>query len=125
MRVDEHQFLDVTQVQAHLRSFAASRDWDKYHSPKNLAMALAGESGELLEIFQWLTEVESHAIANEAKQREAVGEELADILQYVLRLADLLGIDINHAVWAKLEKNANKYPIDLSRGNAKKYTEFS
>ncbi len=121
----EHKSLDIERVQAHLRDFARSRDWERYHSPKNLAMALAGESGELLEILQWLTEDESRAIAGDPRRREAVGEELADILQYVLRIADLLDVDVNEALWAKLEKNAKKYPVDLAKGNARKYTELA
>jgi len=120
----QHQLLDVGRIQAHLRTFANSRDWEQYHSPKNLAMALAGEAGELLEIFQWLTEEESRALSSDAKRRERVGEELADVLQYVLRIADLLGIDIDQALWAKLENNERKYPVTLAKGNARKYTEF-
>jgi NTP pyrophosphatase (non-canonical NTP hydrolase) len=121
----EQSLLDLGKAQAHLREFAEQRDWKKFHSPKNLSMALAGEAGELLEIFQWLTEDDSHAAAHEPERRNAVAEELADILQYVLRIADLLGIDINQALWDKLAKNAEKYPVDRSRGNARKYTEFS
>lgn len=120
----EQSHLDIGKAQAHLREFAELRDWDKFHSPKNLAMAMAGETGELLEIFQWLTEDDSRTVAQDPKRRDAVAEELADILQYVLRMADLLGIDINRALWDKLAKNADKYPVDRSRGNARKYTEF-
>ncbi len=120
-----NQRLDITRIQAHLRTFAKSRDWEQYHSPKNLAMALATEAGELLEIFQWLTEEESRALSGDPQQRERAGEELADVLQYVLRIADLLEVDINQALWEKLEKNERKYPVSLSKGNAKKYTEFT
>jgi NTP pyrophosphatase (non-canonical NTP hydrolase) len=101
--------MDVTAIQAKLRVFARDRDWEQYHTPKNLSMALAGEAAELLEIFQWMTPEESVAVKNVSYQKSAVEEEIADILNYSLRLADLLDIDIERAVWDKMEKNAEKY----------------
>jgi dCTP diphosphatase len=101
--------MDVTAIQAKLRVFARDRDWERYHTPKNLSMALAGEAAELLEIFQWMTPEESVAVKNVSYQKSAVEEEIADILNYSLRLADLLDIDIERAVWDKMEKNAEKY----------------
>ena len=105
-----------------LRDFAAERDWDQFHSPKNLAMALAGEAGELLETFQWLTEEQSRRPAPETLA--AAGEEIADVLLYLVRLGDKLGIDPVAAAHAKLVANARKYPVDTARGNARKYTEL-
>ena len=105
-----------------LRDFAAARDWDQFHSPKNLAMALSGEAGELLEVFQWLTEEQSSRLLPEAKA--AAGEEIADVLLYLVRLADKLGIDPIEAARHKLAKNEQKYPADKARGNARKYTDL-
>ena len=110
--------LDLTEVAAYLRTFAAERDWDQFHTPKNLSMALVGEAGELLEIFQWLTPEQS-ANLDEATRRH-VGEELVDILQYVVRTADLLDIDLNETFWAKFEKNVDRYPADEVRGSSEK-----
>jgi dCTP diphosphatase len=105
-----------------LRKFAAERDWDQFHSPKNLAMSVSVEAGELLEVFQWLTEAESRALSPEAKA--AASEEIADVLLYLVRLGDQLGIDLVAAAQRKLAKNAQKYPVEKSRGNNKKYTEL-
>jgi NTP pyrophosphatase (non-canonical NTP hydrolase) len=116
--------LDIDAVQSHLREFARERDWEQYHTPKNLVMALAGEVGELIELFQWLDVGEASAIMSDARQAERVRGELADILQYVIRLADVLDVDLPQALWAKLEINAQKYPVTLSKGNATKYTDF-
>ncbi|HCX87354.1 MAG TPA: nucleotide pyrophosphohydrolase [Gammaproteobacteria bacterium] len=102
--------------------FAQERDWEQFHSPKNLAMALMVEAAELAEHFQWLSERQSGQLAPE--HLDAVAEELADVLIYTLRLASRLGLDIEQAAWAKLEKNRQKYPADKARGNAKKYTEL-
>jgi len=112
--------MDIEALQRRLAVFAAERDWQQFHSPKNLAMALAAESGELLELFQWLSERQSRQPSTE--QRTAVEQELADILLYLLRLADQLQIDLEAAVERKLELNAEKYPIDLAKGNATKYS---
>jgi len=102
-----------------LRAFAAERDWDQFHSPRNLATALAVEAAELLEPFQWLTEEQSRALP--AETRAAVEEELADVLLYLIRLADKLDVDLAAAARAKILKNAEKYPVDKSRGSSRKY----
>lgn len=112
--------MDITALQKRLAAFAAERDWQPYHSPKNLAMALAAESGELLELFQWLTEQQSRQLTDD--QRVAVEQELADILLYLVRLADELRIELDVAVERKLRLNAQKYPVDLAKGNATKYS---
>ena len=93
--------LDLNEVAAYLRAFATERDWEQFHTPKNLSMALAGEAGELLEIFQWLTPSESNDLDDEALRH--VGEELVDILQYVVRIADILEIDLNEVILGEVQ----------------------
>jgi NTP pyrophosphatase (non-canonical NTP hydrolase) len=105
-----------------LRQFAAERDWDQFHSPKNLAMALSVEASELLEAFQWLTEAQSAELPPEALA--AVRDEAADVLLYLVRICDKLGIDPVEAAGDKMRRNALKYPVDKARGNNKKYTEL-
>ena len=107
--------MDVKGIQEKLARFAAERDWDQFHSPKNLSMALAGEAAELLEIFQWLTEEQSKSLDDPAR-RQAAAEELADIAIYTLRLADKLKIDLESAIHQKIEINARTYPVEQSRG---------
>lgn len=107
---------------ARLRAFAAERDWEQFHSPKNLSMALSVEVAELLEHFQWLTEEQSRTLP--AAKRAEIELELADILVYLLRLTDTLGVDLLAAVERKMAINAGKYPADLVRGLSKKYTEY-
>jgi dCTP diphosphatase len=105
-----------------LAAFARERDWEQFHSPKNLAMAISAEAAELLEQFQWLTEAQSRDLSAEA--REAVALEMADVLLYLVRLADQLGVDLLDAAGRKLVINAGKYPVAKSRGNSRKYTEL-
>jgi NTP pyrophosphatase (non-canonical NTP hydrolase) len=93
-----------------LRAFAQARDWERYHTPKNLAMALAGEVGELLACFQWLTPDESIHIMDDPSTAEAVESELADVLQYLIRLADVLGVDLADAVRKKAQLNETRFP---------------
>jgi NTP pyrophosphatase (non-canonical NTP hydrolase) len=111
--------VDIDALQAKLRVFARERDWEQFHAPKNLAMALAVEAAELLEIFQWLTEQQSSELSDE--QRAHVAQEIADVQIYLARLADVLDVDIADAVSSKLEHNARKYPAELVRGSARKY----
>lgn len=111
-------------IQEKIRKFVQERDWEKYHTPKNLVMALSGEVGELLEIFQWLTPEESQAVMADPKKAVQVRHELADIMVYVLRLADKLEVSLNEAIEEKLALNAEKYPVQLSKGSAKKYTDL-
>jgi dCTP diphosphatase len=113
---------DLDQLREKVRDFAAARDWDQFHSPKNLAMALSAEAGELLEVFQWLTEVQSARLDDAA--RAAASDEIADVLLYLVRLADTLGIDLLAEAQRKLAENERKYPVDKARGTAKKYTEL-
>jgi dCTP diphosphatase len=102
--------------------FAAARDWDQFHSPKNLAMALSVEAAELLEHFQWLTEEQSRELS--PAKRTAVEEELADVFIYLVRLADTLEVDLLAAADRKMRINAQKYPVEKARGNAIKSTDF-
>jgi dCTP diphosphatase len=112
--------MDVRRLQDRLHEFAVERDREKFHSPKNLAMALASEAGELLDILQWKTEEESRALSADDLIR--VREELADVLIYVLRIADVLAISLDEAAQAKLRLNEQHYPIKESFGNATKYS---
>ena len=105
-----------------LSLFAKERDWEQFHSPKNLSMALAVETAEIMEHFQWLTEEQSRNL--DQKTLEKVKEEIADTQIYLARLADQLGIDPIAAANDKLVKNATKYPIEKAKGSAKKYTEL-
>ncbi len=113
----------IDDLQKRLREFAAERDWEQFHTPKNLAMALTVEAGELQEIFQWLTAAESQQL--DKTQRQQTAEELADVLLYLCRLADVVGIDLAEAAYAKLARNAEKYPAAQARGNAAKYDKYS
>lgn len=113
---------DLQTLIAQLRAFAAARDWQQFHSPKNLAMALNVEAGELLEHFQWLTEAQSRAL--DSDQTEAVGAEAADVLLYLLQLADALGIDLLQAARNKLALNETRYPVERSRGNSRKHSDL-
>lgn len=106
-----------------IREFASERAWDRYHTPKNLAMALSVETAELLEPFQWLTAEQSLNLS--AEQHESVRQEIADVLIYLTRLADVLNIDLLEAAADKLVINARKYPVDKAHGNATKSSDFS
>jgi len=114
---------ELKKFQQEFRDFVAERDWDQFHTPKNLAMALAGEVGELLEHFQWLTAEQSSGLPDET--REKVEQEIADVQIYLAALADRLGIEIGQAVVAKMALNAEKYPADRVRGSARKYTDYT
>lgn len=105
--------IDVRELEQVLRKFAEDRDWTRFHSPKNLAMAVAGEVGELVEIFQWLTEDQSASVARDPTTARAVRDELADVLIYLVRLASVLEVDLDEAVVAKLRSNAERYPAGL------------
>lgn len=112
----------LRDLSGQLSRFADDRDWKQFHSPKNLASALAVEAAELLEHFQWLTEAQSRSLPPE--KSDAVAAELADVLLYLIQLANALGVDPIAAAQAKLKLNEMKYPVDLARGNSKKYDEL-
>jgi dCTP diphosphatase len=109
-------------LQERLAAFAAARDWDQFHSPKNLAMALSVEAAELVEEFQWLTEDQSRELGTE--RRERVRLELADVFIYLLRIADTLGVDLLKAADDKIALNEQKYPAERVRGDSRKYTDY-
>ena len=104
-----------------MRKFASDRNWEQFHSPKNLAMALTGEVGELIEHFQWLKEEDSFM----PEDKKGVEEEIADVFLYLLRLSDRLDIDLLKVSEEKIKKNEKKYPVDLVKGSSKKYNEYN
>ena len=114
----------LNDLQQELREFAAQRDWQRFHTPKNLVMALAGEVGELTELFQWLTPEESAAVMTPQGQPERVREEVADVFAYLLQLADVLGIDLAAALREKVRRNEQRYPVALAKGRAAKYDQL-
>jgi len=105
-----------------IRAFIEERDWEQFHSPKNLAMALSVEAGELQEHFLWLTQAESRELT--PGNLSEVEDEIGDVMVYLLRLCDVLGVDPIRAATQKMVKNGVKYPVEKSRGNAKKYTDL-
>jgi len=118
------KLVSVSTLEQALDEFARERDWTQFHSPKNLVMALTGEVGELAELFQWMTEEQSKRAGKDEHTAEAVQEELADVLLYLVRLASVLGVDLDEAAKRKLKTNAIRYPVSKARGTSKKYTEI-
>ncbi len=114
----------VSELRENVLAFARERDWEKYHNPKNLSMALAGEAAELMEHFLWHDGAESARAAADSGKAEGIRDELADVVIYALEFANVCSIDIADAIADKLRKNAAKYPVEKARGNACKYTEF-
>ncbi|MCW5636345.1 MAG: nucleotide pyrophosphohydrolase [Rubrivivax sp.] len=114
----------VAALQAALEQFTRERDWTRFHSPKNLAMALTGEVGELVELFQWMTEAESRRAGEDPRTARAVRDELADVMIYLVRLAAVLGVDLDEAVRTKMAANALKYPAERVRASPAKYTAY-
>lgn len=113
---------DLEELRQRLRAFVAERDWDQFHNPKNLAMALSVEASELVELFQWLTAEQS--AAPDEKLRGRAAEELADVLWFLVRIADRLDIDLLEAAESKFATNVGKYPAERVRGQARKYDEY-
>jgi dCTP diphosphatase len=114
-----------TKILLHeINKFVSERDWDQFHSVKNLSMALSVETSELLEIFQWMSEQQSNQVGANSETLDKVKDELADIFYYLLRISSKLNIDLEDALMQKMKKNAEKYPIEKSKGLAKKYTEI-
>ena len=112
----------LEHLRSRLADFAAERDWDQFHNPKNLAMAVAGEAGELVEHFQWLTFEEAASLP--ASVRDEVALEAADVFLFLLRLCDKLDIDLADAAARKIALNAQRYPVDKARGRAAKYDKL-
>ncbi len=116
--------MNIEEIKNRLARFAEERDWEQFHSPKNLSMALAAEVAELLEIFQWLTEEQSNRIVDDKKEMGLIRQEMADVLIYLIRLADKLGVDLEQAVMEKIELNEVKYPKNSVKGSAVKYNRL-
>ena len=114
----------VLQLKRKLAKFVKDRDWEQYHSPKNLSMSIAIEAAELMEMFQWATVEESHRILNDKKKLEAIKDELADIALFVLEFCNVFDIDLSSAILNKLKKNSKKYPAELAKGKSHKYTYY-
>lgn len=112
----------LPQLQAAIEKFAKDRDWDQFHSPKNLAMALSVEASELVELFQWLTEEQSKQLSGE--KVGMLRDELADTFIYLLKISRHYNVNLVEAAFSKLEKSALKYPVEKSKGSNKKYTEL-
>jgi NTP pyrophosphatase (non-canonical NTP hydrolase) len=114
----------ISDLKARVLAFVRARDWEQFHSPKNLSMALAAEAGELMEHFLWATPEQSRAIANEPAKRSKIADELADVVIYALEFANITGLDVAAAIEAKMKANAQKYPVEKARGRSEKYTEL-
>ena len=114
----------LADLKARVLAFVRERDWEQFHSPKNLSMALAAESGELMEHFLWATPEQSRAIATEPAKRAKIADELADVVIYAIEFANMTGLDISAAIEAKMAANSKKYPVEKARGRSEKYTEL-
>ena len=114
----------VAELKNRVLAFARERDWEQFHAPKNLSMALAAEAAELMEHFLWATPEESRAVAADPARKAKIAEELADIVIYALEFANATGIDVASSIEAKIAANAAKYPVDKARGRSAKYTEL-
>lgn len=114
----------VAELKARVLAFARERDWEQFHAPKNLSMALAAEAGELMEHFLWVSPEASRALAADPSQRGRIADELADIVVYALQFANVTGIDLAAAIETKMAANADKYPVEKARGRSDKYTEL-
>ncbi|MBE7537551.1 MAG: nucleotide pyrophosphohydrolase [Opitutaceae bacterium] len=116
--------MSIAQIKDRVLAFARERDWEQFHSPKNLSMALAAEAGELMEHFLWATPEDSREIARGAAKRAKIEEELADVMIYAMEFANVTGIDVAQAILRKMQANAAKYPVEKARGRSEKYTDL-
>src|ERR1700722_6409147 len=114
----------VSELRERVLAFVRERDWEQFHSPKNLSMALAAEAAELMEHFLWATPAQSRRIAREKVKGAKIAEELADVVIYALEFANITGLDLADAIEKKMAANAKKYPVAKARGRASKYTEL-
>jgi dCTP diphosphatase len=114
----------IAELKTRVLAFVRERDWEQFHTPKNLSMALAAESGELMEHFLWATGDQSRAIVNDPAKRAKIADELADVVIYAIEFANMTGLDIAAAIEAKMGANAKKYPVEKARGRSDKYTEL-
>ena len=114
----------VAELTTLVRAFADKRDWQQFHTARNLVLALVGETGELAAEFQWISDDNIVSALQDADKREAVGSELADVFIYLLRLADVIGINLVEELGKKIMVNEERYPVDKARGSAAKYTKY-
>ncbi|RME70229.1 MAG: nucleotide pyrophosphohydrolase [Verrucomicrobia bacterium] len=114
----------IAELKRRVLAFAHEREWEQFHSPKNLSMALAAEAAELMENFLWMQPEDSRRAMDDERRRKAIEEELADVVIYALQFANQTGIDLATAIEAKMEINARKYPVEKARGRSEKYTEL-
>ena len=114
----------LAEIKARVLAFARERDWEQFHAPKNLSMALAAEAGELMEHFLWAEPEASRTIAQDAAKLKKIEEELADVVIYALEFANMTGIDVAAAIETKMAANAAKYPVEKAKGRSDKYTEL-
>lgn len=114
----------IHDLKTRILAFVRERDWEQFHSPKNLSMALAAETGELMEHFLWATSEQSHAVARDPAKRGKIADELADVVIYAIEFANITGLDVAAAIEAKMAANATKYPVEKAKGRAEKYTEL-
>lgn len=114
----------VAELKSRVLAFVRERDWEQFHSPKNLSMALAAESGELMEHFLWATPEQSKAIAVDPVKRQKIADELADVVVYALEFANATGLDLTASIEAKMVANAKKYPVEKAKGRSEKYDEL-
>ena len=114
----------VAELKSRVLAFVRERDWEQFHSPKNLSMALAAEAGELMEHFLWASPEQSKAIAADAAKRQKIADELADVVVYALEFANATGLDVSASIEAKMIANAKKYPVEKAKGRSEKYDEL-
>lgn len=114
----------LAELKTRVLAFARERDWEQFHAPKNLSMALAAEAGELMEHFLWTTPEQSRAVTSDPVKRAKIAEELADVVIYALEFANITGLDVASAIEAKMAANAQKYPVEKARGRAEKYDQL-
>jgi NTP pyrophosphatase (non-canonical NTP hydrolase) len=114
----------LAELKERVLAFARERDWEQFHAPKNLSMALAAEAAELMEHFLWASPEESRAVALDPEKRVRIAEELADVVIYALEFANSTNLDVAANIEAKIEANARKYPVEKARGRSAKYTEL-
>jgi dCTP diphosphatase len=113
--INEEKNINISKMQEYFRNFVKERNWDKFQTPKNLSMALSVEAAELVEIFQWLSQKESFEIIKDKNKQEAIEDEVADIFIYLIRISDVLNIDLEKAFYNKFQKNLKKYPLNESK----------
>ncbi len=114
----------IGEIKQHVLAFARARDWEQFHSPKNLSMALAAESGELMEHFLWVSSEQSVHVAQDPAKRGKIADEIADVVIYAIEFANMTGLDLAAAIEAKMKANGEKYPVEKAKGRADKYTEL-